>query len=283
MSVDLEQMRRDLMEAAPAADPAATPPAGSAPAPASGEGGDSEVQALRRELEQVKQRFADTQRWGHDANQARIMADAMLNAERARAAEAEAQRQRAAAAEPPALPDPEELINDPRLLRDAMVAIAKWARESTLAEMTPHLREFHQMQGAMQTLQAEQVRRAKEAAKALAEENGFDDFDEVWPHVEVQFRGYEYALTDHENVFDNYVAARRRMGKKFPSAQQRQSLPPRGPASGPRGHAANPAERPDAQTSEFVERIKRTLGSDLKDWSPSQATLDTARMSRAQR
>lgn len=137
-----------------------------------------ELAEMRRELENLNRRLADTQAGFHQANQGRQFAEEIIKAQREDAA-AEARRRAAAEAlAPPTWTEEqvEALHNDPSAILTAIQQHGEYVRQRTLAEVGPYIARLDRAARLVEPIVEQEIIRAEQGARSIAAAQwGIDD------------------------------------------------------------------------------------------------------------
>lgn len=173
----------DADDAAEASKPVAPPKQAEAkPAPApeatpATDGGGVSLQELQRQLadtqEQVRnyeQRFRDTQAWANQQSMARSVAEGLVEAQQRQAYIQHQLQAQAAAARPPEIANPEDLLSDPKLLPKALQDYGEWGYRRAVGDLMPRLAwaesQLQRIQAAAPLVEYVARTRAKDALVA---------------------------------------------------------------------------------------------------------------------
>lgn len=228
-------------------------------------------------VEQLEKRLVDTQAW---AQQNAALAQHTQQTLAQYEAQRQYEQQRYAQAQrlpPPKYPEPEEYINRPEAIQEAIQATGGWVYANLLAQLGPVAQRqafYEQQMGPVLQLAARQA--AGEARAALASRGVSEDtFDELWPEVWNSLQATPALLANPQSVAQATLAIGFQRGKKF-NAEATGDMPM--PSIGVGGNGAGSGKRPGKpSTSPYVREIEERLGVKLNENSKKELAAAVGR------
>ncbi len=242
----------------------ATPPPG--PTAAELEEMRKQLKALEESNRTLETRFHDTQRWGNDQNQARIMAEGILEARRRDEGERRAAEAAAAQHAFPQLSEDqrEQLVADPVLLDQYIRANNEATARSILAQVQPQLQASQAVAAMLGPMIERQASSARVEARSLATSQGVDaaEFDSLVDsadrYIQQAARGDWH--TYHNLRMDPRAVAQAVIWERQSRGGAPVSAAPRAPSLGA-GDRRPEAPRPASiQRTDKMKKLESSLG-----------------------
>lgn len=298
-AADLESVIQGLMPDAQPVSPQDANPllpgAGLFPAPEGEPKASDPVAAMRSELDELKRQaaHAEERRRESEASYYREQEQRRRAEEsyRQQAQEAQARQEYFARLRAQQVPAPEfsdeDILNNPGKVRQSL---AQWTQQVN----AQHIATQQQLAAAFGTYQAEERSRLeRESQRSIAEakkrleDEGFDDFDEVWEkHARPEFESVGDAgrrmMADPLQVRRAFLIHRDQLKGLTPAKQPRPKAPPTTPGTpSVRGRSGEPQAR---QLSSGERALLSRMGVGTKPLDAEElAILETARVYRGER
>lgn len=151
--------------------------------------------------------------------------------------------------------DPESLLVDGKTLnshfKGQLESLARYIEDNSGQAFGYIGRTLEDLKQQLSALTASQSGSAMDRAKAMAENLGADDFDEIWPEAQRLLQGNSQALANPNAILDAYSVARTRSGKSF-LTEAKSDPPPSLTAKPPTRTAPKPDLSPIAAEAQIV-------------------------------
>lgn len=176
----------------------------------------AELAELRSELDKERKRRTDAGAEYYRADNARQIAEGVVQSLQQVRQQENAAMQQIANSRPPTPDNPEELLEDPAKLVDAINKAATWGVGTALAAMQPTWQQVQYGTATLQQLSTLAQNDAFDRARWEINQMGFDDFDEARAELAETFKQYglqgEQMMLDPEKLINGYLMLRRRKG-----------------------------------------------------------------------